>query len=439
VLEIVKPSVPDSRRRQAPAAGGSGGRAAAAGEHRPAPEAAGDWIALLAGLLPTGAARRDIRAWLFPLAATTIAGVGAGILAAGLPDGAAGASTAALLAAAVALSVVAFWPRIRDLRVVVPALVGLGLCGAGLDWQADGPGFMAAYVSLLGLALRTPRRIALLAGTPVLATATTEQAYDSPDPASAALTVVFGFGLLFITSAFAAISQDARRQAEALLAQEAAAGEAREQAAALAERTRLARDLHDVLTHSLAGLALQLEAARMTAITAGSGSGLVEQITAARRLTQIGMLDARRAVQMLRGDDALGPADVPHLVADTAAVLSLPVTFEADGIPRILDPGAALTLYRVVQESLTNVAKHAGRGARATVRLCWAADAVEVSVVDSGGDSTVAGLPPGGFGLTGMAERAALSGGRLEAGWSGGGFAVRLWLPVNPGPPVRSP
>jgi signal transduction histidine kinase len=88
-------------------------------------------------------------------------------------------------------------------------------------------------------------------------------------------------------------------------------------------------------------------------------------------------------------------------------------------------------LYRVAQEALANVAKHAGRGVRVTVRLAWAPGGVELSVVDSGGDGTGVGLPSGGFGLTGMSERAALKGGRLRAGRSDDGFAVRLWLPAG--------
>ena len=216
---------------------------------------------------------RDIRAWLFPVAVITMLGAGAGILTAGLPGGAAGVSTVALLVLATALTVVALSERIRDLRVVVPALVGVGLCGAGLDWQADGPGFMAGYVALVGLALRTPRRIALLAGSVVMAAVTAEGAYESDNPTTASLAVLFAFALLFTTSVFAAVSLDGHRQAEVLLARESAAGEARQRAAALAERSRLARDLHDVLAHSLAALAVQLEATRMTAITTGSEPG----------------------------------------------------------------------------------------------------------------------------------------------------------------------
>jgi glucose-6-phosphate-specific signal transduction histidine kinase len=87
-------------------------------------------------------------------------------------------------------------------------------------------------------------------------------------------------------------------------------------------------------------------------------------------------------------------------------------------------------LYRVVQEARTSVAKPAGRGVRVTVRLVWAPGGVEVPVVHSGGDGVDAGLPSSGSGLTGMAGRAALKAGHLEAGHSDGGFAVRLWLPA---------
>jgi signal transduction histidine kinase len=354
--------------------------------------------------------------------------------------GTAGVGTVALLVGAAVLSVVALSKRVRNLRVVVPALVGVGLCGAGLDWQADGaPGFIAGYVSLMGLAVRTPRRIAVAAGIPVVAATAAEETYQSAKPATTILTVLLASGLLFITSAFAAISLDARRHAEALLAQQAALGEARQRAAALAERSRLARDLHDVLAHSLSALAVQLEATRLTAINVGAGAKVVGQVSSARQLTCIGMLEARRALQMLRDGETPGPDSLPSLVSDTAAALGIPVTLEVQGVPRSLGSDAGLTLYRVVQEALTNVAKHAGRGARVTVRLVWASGGVEVSIVDTDGDGVDAGLPSNGCGLVGMTERATLIGGRLRAGHADGGFAVQLWLPASLSAPERAP
>jgi signal transduction histidine kinase len=407
----------------------------------PGPHAgAGAAVSATASRLVATVTSRDITAWLSPFAVITMIGVGVGILATGLPVGTAGVGAVALLVTAAALSVVALSKRVRDLRIMVPTLVGVGLCGAGLDWQADGsPGFIAGYVSLMGLAVRTPRRIAVIAGIPVVAATTAEETYLSAKPATTVLAVLFASGLLFITSSFAAISLDARHHAEALLAQEAATSEARQRAAALAERSRLARDLHDVLAHSLSALAVQLEATRLAAINVGAGAKLVGQIASARQLTSIGMLEARRALQTLREGETPGPASVPGLVSETAAALGIPITLEVHGAPRALGGDAGLTLYRVVQEALTNVAKHAGRGARAVVRLVWASGGVEVSIIDSGGDGVDVGLPSSGCGLAGMAERAALIGGRLHAGHVAGGFAVRLWLPASPPAPERTP
>jgi signal transduction histidine kinase len=395
--------------------------------------AAGESPGLFAGTSPGPLLTcRDIQAWLSPLAMIAMIGVTAGIVAAGVPGGTAGASTVAMLVGAAALSAVALSKRVRDLWVVVPALVGVGLLGAGLDWQAEGgPGFIAGYVSLMGLALRTPRRVAILAGVPVVAATAAEETYQSANPTTTILAVLFASGLLFITSAFAAISLDARQHAEALLEQEAATSEARQRAAALAERSRLARDLHDVLAHNLSALAVQLEATRLMAINMGAGSKLVGEVASARNLTCIGMLEARRALHMLRDGETPGQAALQDLIPEIAAALGIPITLEVCGSPRPLGGDAELTLYRVVQEALTNVAKHAGRGARVGVRLAWARGGVEVSIVDSGGDGVGAGLPSSGCGLAGMAERATLIGGRLHAGRSGAGFAVQLWLPAG--------
>ena len=385
----------------------------------------------LGRLLPVGAATRELGSWLAPLLLIAISGVGGAILAGGLPAGGAGPGTVVLLGVAAVLSAAGLSSRIGSRRVAVPALVTVGLCGAGLDLLVDGLGYVIGYMAVAGLALRTPPRVAVLAGSPVVAAIAAVEAADSANPAATSLAVLSAFGFLFTISEFAAVSLGARHQAEALLAQETAAGEAREQAAALAERSRLARDLHDVLAYSLSVLAVQLEAARLTAITEAAGANLVGQITSAHELTRIGVLNARRALAMLRDDDPPGPASLPGLVSETAAALGIPIALEVDGVPRPLDPEAGLMLYRVVQEALTNVAKHAGRGVRVTVRLAWEAGGVKVSVVDSGGDGTEVGLPSGGLGLTGMAERAELMRGHLRAESSGDGFAVRLWLPAS--------
>jgi signal transduction histidine kinase len=246
------------------------------------------------------------------------------------------------------------------------------------------------------------------------------------------LTIALGAAFLFVTSALAALSRDGQHRAEALLAQEATIREVREQNAALAERSRLARELHDILAHCLSGLSVQLEGAQLRAAQTAADAVLAEQIACARELARDGMLNTRRAVRALRGDQLPEAARLPQLVSDTASALGVPVTVRVDGAPRALAPEAALTVYRTVQEALTNVAKHAGRGATASIVLTWAPDSLDISVADQGGERPSAAGTPGGFGLAGMAERAALHGGHVEAGQSAAGFTVRLRLPVRP-------
>jgi signal transduction histidine kinase len=95
-------------------------------------------------------------------------------------------------------------------------------------------------------------------------------------------------------------------------------------------------------------------------------------------------------------------------------------------------------VYRTVQEALTNVAKHAGRGAHAVVRLVWGPAEVEVTVSDGGGDGVDSGLPASGFGLMSMAERAELLGGQLDVWRAEQGFTVRLRLPAQLAPQERN-
>jgi signal transduction histidine kinase len=380
-----------------------------------------------------GTVNRHVRSWLVPVGAIMILGVGAGMM---LEDRSAGLAlpvSVAVLVLASACGAVGLSERVRDPRLVVSALVGLGLCGAGLDWpQSDGPGLVVGFMALAGLALRVPRLIALLAAVPVVVALAVSDAHEAVNPASTVLTIAMATALLFVTSALAALSREGQHRAEALLAQEATIREVREQNAALAERSRLARELHDVLAHCLSGLSVQLEGAQLRAAQTAADAALADQIACARELARDGMLNARRVVRALRGDELPEAARLPQLVSDTASALGVPVTVRVDGAPRSLAPEAALTAYRTVQEALTNVAKHAGPGATASIVLTWAPDSLDISVADRGGERAAAAGPTGGFGLAGMAERAALHGGHVEAGHSGDGFTVRLRLPVRP-------
>jgi len=377
----------------------------------------------LPGSLAAGSAR-DVRPWMVPIGVVLIiGGVGGSAYGQGPPAGPTLVFTISVLILAAACWAIALSPRFGDLRVVIPALIGLGLCGAALDWpQSDGPGFVAGYMALAGLALRVPRGTALLSSVPIVAAIAASEAHEAEKPASTVLAVALGCGFLFVTSALAALSQDAHHRAEALLAQESAIQEARE--------------LHDVLAHSLSSLSLQLEGARLRASQTGADPVLLEQISYARQVAGDGMVSAQRALQALRanGDEVPGLGGLPGLVSGTAVAVGIPIDFHVEGTPRPLRPEAELTAYRTVQEALTNVAKHAGRGARAQVLLRWAPDSLDISVADSGGDGVGAGLVSSGLGLTSMAERAALHGGQLAAGPSANGFTVQLRIPLGPRP-----
>jgi signal transduction histidine kinase len=286
-------------------------------------------------------------------------------------------------------------------------------------------------MALAALALRLPRRTALGAGAVVLVALGAAMASTSTQPVTAALGVALGAGFVFAAGSVAAISREARETAEALLAQEAATRAAREEAAALAERTRLAREMHDVLAHTLSGLAVQLEGARLLAETTGADPRLVEQVTRAQALARDGMGNARRVVSALRGDALPGPAALSQLINEVRAASALPVTLTVSGTAKPLVPEAGLAVYRAVQEALTNTCKYAGQGASATVALSWSDEEVQVEIVDRAGSPAPGSHPvSGGYGLAGLAERAALLGGHASAGPVDGGFRVHLSLPV---------
>ncbi len=212
----------------------------------------------------------------------------------------------------------------------------------------------------------------------------------------------------------------------------------REQEARLAvaeERARIARELHDVVAHSVSVMVIQSLAAQSVL---GDGNPAARE--ALRKIEATGrdaMTEMRRLVGMLREHDhhglepQPGLADLPALVA-TIERAGVSVDLRVEGERRALPPGVELTAYRVVQEGLTNVLKHAA-AARAHVLVRHLDAAVEVAVIDDGpalGDG--ADLPAGGHGLVGMRERVALYGGELEAGpRPQGGFAVRARLPLT--------
>lgn len=201
--------------------------------------------------------------------------------------------------------------------------------------------------------------------------------------------------------------------------------------AVAAERARIARELHDVLAHSVGVIVVQSETASQflrkkpeiaeTALTAIQETGRTA-LDEMRRM--LGML--RRADRELGLEPQPALSDIDEL-ANQMRAAGLPVQVRVVGKPRPLAPGLELAGYRIVQEALTNVTKHAGR-VPTEVTIRFGNDALEIEVLDSGRGKAKANS--GGHGLVGMRERVALYGGEFEASpRTGGGFGVRVRLP----------
>jgi signal transduction histidine kinase len=225
---------------------------------------------------------------------------------------------------------------------------------------------------------------------------------------------------------------DSNLEGQRLLAEleESRAAEAR--SAGLAERQRLAREMHDVLAHSLSGLMLQLEGARMLAAEDPTDPRLPAAIDRAHHLGKSGLEEARRAIGMLRDDDLPGPELLSELALQFQQDLGIPCRFSVSGEAHELASEARLALFRVAQEALTNITKHAHPD-RVELRLAHEDHATRLTVEDfaeSGGEGPRVQGPSSGYGLTGMRERAELLGGTLTASTTEGGYRVELLVPA---------
>jgi signal transduction histidine kinase len=206
--------------------------------------------------------------------------------------------------------------------------------------------------------------------------------------------------------------------------------------AAADERARIARELHDVIAHSVSVMVRQAEGGRFVAgkdpeaaaaalgTIADTGRGALNDIR-----TMLGVLDPDP------GPAALGPQpsldSLPELVERVRAS-GQPVGLRVEGRPQPLDRAGHLAAYRLVQEALTNVVKHAGPHVRADVVLTWTEEVLRLEVTDHGSPTRATdGMVPGGRGLVGMRERLHLVGGTLRAGPAdSGGFAVVGEIPT---------
>jgi signal transduction histidine kinase len=322
-----------------------------------------------------------------------------------------------VLSAGVGLSL-AFWRRfpLGQFVVALGCTIAYQLAG-----YPAGPIYGVALLSALAMVAGTEPRIAmpaaLIGAGLFLSAQVIEEGWSDHLFVAAAVWIV---GPLLFGEAMRL------RRTRAQFAERTREQEARRQVAE--ERLRIARDVHDVVGHSLSTIALQAGVAEHLS----RDEQAREALTSIRRVSRASLSEVSALLGVLREEHAARAptpdlGQVPRLVAEVReAGLEVELEIEGNGaVPDVVGVAA----YRIVQESLTNVVRHAGAGAHARVRVRAREDEVEVEVSDDG-----RGKRPDshdGNGLTGMRERAAALGGRFEAGTAaGGGFRVRALLPA---------
>jgi signal transduction histidine kinase len=337
----------------------------------------------------------------------------------------------ALIGLAAGVAIARPWAAMSDAQriggIVLIAVSGIVLTAV----QPNGAGSAAVYLVVIIATMRLPLWPAAALSAFALGGEIVATALVVDEPGDKISGLLFSIIPWFLVIRLMRQLRSGRDEAEALVDELRESREETAQAAAVAERSRLARDMHDVLAHSLSALALQLEGARLLARDRDADPEVVAAVERAHHLAAGGLAEARQAIAALRGDELPGPERLPALAEafgeDATAACELTVT----GEPRELSSEARLALYRTAQEALTNVRRHSA-AERVELRLHYAPDGTTLTVQDHGPGAPVAvgARDGGGYGLTGMRERAELLGGRLSAGPADDGFRVELWLPA---------
>jgi signal transduction histidine kinase len=345
----------------------------------------------------------------------------------------AGTSRWAQACLAVAYAVPLAWRR----RWPVPVLAVVAILGPTLGLANSQGGIMSYVLAMILAAFTVGRQLdppaawlgpAFTVGFFWLASAVTGQEIDNYF--FTALIYGGAWGAGYAICRREADSHEVARQADDLKRQVED-----ERLAVTQERTRIARELHDIVSHSISVITIQTQAVRKR--IGPEHAAEIDDLHRIEGTARQAMAEMRRLLGVLRTEDdplALAPQpgldQLPRLIADTRSA-GVPVELRITGEPAPLPPGVDLAAYRIVQEALTNVRKHAA-GTRATVVLRYGDGGLVVSVDDDGPDSPSGSDHPG-HGLIGMRERIALYGGTVHAGRKpAGGFSVHATLPVGP-------
>jgi signal transduction histidine kinase len=302
--------------------------------------------------------------------------------------------------------------------------------------QPDSAGFAGIYYVVVIAGMRLERVVGLVVAGVTLGAVVAVMAITGDTENGSIPGLIFSVVPWFLVMRLMRRLIVRGREAEALVEELRESRAAHAESVALAERSRVAREMHDVLAHSLSALALQLEGARLLARDRGSDPEVVEAIERAHHLAAGGLSEARQAIGALRGDELPGPERLPELADAFRETADAGCAVTVEGEPRELSSEARLAVYRTAQEALTNVRRHSAAD-RVEIALRYADDGTTLVVQDHGPGApvTVPGVANGaggggGYGLTGMRERAELLGGRLCAEPTDDGFRVQLWLPA---------
>jgi signal transduction histidine kinase len=373
---------------------------------------------------PTGPRRFDVALvavlWLLSLS-----------IVLGVVDGVARQATAAAIALA-HIAPLAWRRRYPEGVLLAMAATGLVFVASSNPVVGLGP---AALVGVYAVAAyRPPRRsmptVAVATAAMFVAVAASGSGLDTMAGNAIAFAVVWLVGDRQRRAVSEAVSERARA-ADLTRSREQLARQA-----VMEERLRIARELHDIVAHAMSVITVQAGTARM--VMDSSPEVARESLGAIEGTSRQALAEMRRLLSVLR-DDSAGPdillaparglADLDALV-ETAAASGLQVSLSRQGDPVVLPAGAELAAFRIVQEALTNVSRHA-RASSASVVVRYRPSEVAVEVTDDG----VGGLPgAGGHGLVGMRERAALYGGEVEAApRPEGGFRVQARIPLEAG------
>jgi signal transduction histidine kinase len=315
--------------------------------------------------------------------------------------------------------------RPAGLEVPLLAIAGGGLVGASPSSAASAFVFVAIVTAGIRAGLVRAMQITAVGTLSLTATAII---WDGG--ALGVLAYALGFAAAGLAAANVRQLRLQAEQAELLLAQSQRSQEESLRAARLEESTRIAREIHDVLAHSLAGLTIQLEATTALLENGADPETILPRVRRAHELARDGMRETRRAVGALRGD---GPS-TEEALATLATAESTSLTIDGDASRLRGDVGRAI--LRVAQESLTNVSKHAP-GSETSIAISLDEREI-VAVIENRLAEVPVGAGPlaasgGGYGIAGMRERAEALGGTLSAGPTETGWRVELRIPARAG------